>query len=68
MIYTNNYDTHTHTHIYILTMEVIDLGQVGENTGQLVRVQHRPHLLEKNLIQDPQGPQVGHLCGEQLWR
>lgn len=49
-----------------LTVEFIDLGQVGEDAGQLIRVQHRPHLLEKDLVQDPQGPQVGRLGGEQL--
>lgn len=50
-----------------LTVEFVDLGQVGEDAGQLIRVQHRPHLLEKDLVQDPQGPQVGCLGGEQLW-
>lgn len=49
-----------------LTVEFIDLGQVGENAGQLIRAQHRPHLLEKDLVQDPQGPQMGRLGGEQL--
>lgn len=49
-----------------LTVEFVDLGQVGEDAGQLIRVQHRPHLLEKDLVQDPQGPQVGCLGGEQL--
>ncbi len=51
---------------HILTVEFIDLGQVGEDAGQLIRVQHGPQLLEKHLVQDPQGPQVGHLGGEQL--
>lgn len=49
-----------------LTVEFVDLGQVGEDAGQLIRVQHRPHLLEKDLVQDPQGPQVVRLGGEQL--
>lgn len=44
-------DLHIHTHT--LTVEFIDLRQVGEDAGQLIRVQHRPHLLEKYLIQDP---------------
>lgn len=41
-----------------LTVELVDLRQVGENAGQLLGVEHRPHLLEKHLIQDLQGPQV----------
>lgn len=47
-------------------MEFIDLGKVGEDAGQLIRVQHGPHLLKKDLVQDPQGPQMGHLGGEEL--
>lgn len=47
-------------------MEFVNLGQVGEDAGQLIRIQHRPHLLEKDLVQDTQGPQVGRLGGEQL--
>ena len=70
--------THTHTHTdtethtakkkaHRLTVEFVDLGQVWEDAGQLIRVQHRPHLLEKDLVQDSQGPQVRRLGGEQLW-
>lgn len=40
-------------YIHTLTVEFIDLREVGEDAGQLIRVQHRPHLLEKYLIQDP---------------
>lgn len=47
-------------------MEFVDLGQLWEDAGQLIVVQHRPHLLEKDLVQDPQGPQVRRLGGEQL--
>lgn len=53
---------------HTLTVELVDLRQVGENAGQLIRVQHRPHLLKKDLVQDPKGAQVGRLCGEQLWQ
>lgn len=48
-------------------MEFVDLRQVGENAGQLLGVEHGPHLLEKHLIQDFQGPQVRDLGGEELW-
>ncbi len=54
------------THTHRLTVEFVDLGQVGKDAGQLIRVEYRPHLLEKDLVQDPQGPQVGRLGGEQL--
>lgn len=50
-----------------LTVEVVDLRQVGENAGQLFGVEHGPHLLEKHLIQDLQGPQVRYFGGEELW-
>lgn len=36
-----------------LTVELVDLRQVGEDAGQLVRVQDSPHLLIENLVQDP---------------
>lgn len=49
-----------------LTVEFIDLRQVGKDAGQLIGVQHRPHLLEKDLVQDPQYPHVGRLSGEQF--
>lgn len=58
--------TRAHFHLHRLTVEFIDLGQVGEDAGQLIGVQHRPHLLEEDLVQDPQGPQVGRLGGEEL--
>lgn len=48
-------------------MEFVDLVQVGKNASQLSRVQHGSHFLEKNLVQNPQSPQVGYLGGEQLW-
>lgn len=61
--------THTNTRrkkAHRLTVEFVDLGQLWEDAGQLIVVQHRPHLLEKDLVQDPQGPQVRRLGGEQL--
>lgn len=54
------------TEIHRLTVEFVDLRQVGEDAGQLIRVQHRPHLLEKDLVQDLQSAQVRHLGGKQL--
>lgn len=56
----------TGTDAHRLTVELVDQGQVGEDAGQLIRVQHRPHLLEEDLVQDSQGPEVGGLGGEQL--
>lgn len=50
-----------------LTVEFVDLRQVGENAGQLFGVEHGPHLLEKHLVQDLQRAEVGHLGGEELW-
>lgn len=39
----------------MLTVELVDFGQVGEDAGQFLRVQHAPHLLEEDLVQDPEG-------------
>lgn len=50
-----------------LTVQFVDLRQVGENAGQLFGVEHRPHLLEKHLIKDLQGAQVRDLGGKELW-
>lgn len=47
-------------------MEFVDFGQVGEDAGQLLRVQHRPHLLEEDPVKDPQRSEVGHLGGVEL--
>lgn len=42
----------------LLTVQLIYLGQIGENTGQLLGAQYGSHPLEEHLVENPECAQV----------